>query len=304
MNNTSLKSFIAWGLFFIIIIIFLNYYYDSQISLEHFKQIKISDSLVLFFLISLYFFKYYRWRILNRMFGIKLKFGPELIIYIKSLALTFSPGKLGDFIRCYFIIETFDYEIKRTAFPIILEKLFEFGSLILLFFYLLNIKMFALLLLFILILYHHPPQSLIKSISQSLSKIKFTKRYYEVIADYKKSFPVSPGKTKYLLIVFISFFIWIIEIILFLSVIKIFTDNYQIIGITEAYISSVFYGTISFLPAGTGVSEISLAHYLETDTYLSEFALIITFLTRILTVWLPIFAGLVFILINKRNINN
>ena len=93
-------------------------------------------------LCGVYALKSWRWQILNRAFGVNTSFGTALLFYLAAGFLSvFTPGRLGEFAKIYFLKQKYGIDTARATSSVILDRIWDvlvlsiFGSISLALFY-------------------------------------------------------------------------------------------------------------------------------------------------------------------------
>jgi len=229
--------------------------------------------------------------------SIEINKSDSFIIFMSSLAFSFSPGKMGDLVKSYMMKELKGISTKKTVPIIFAERMTEIFSLIVLvilgleyvnvgiFIPILTFFVFALLLFLIL------NQRTINIILRIFGKIRFIQKYIEPINisinNSKELFRPKP----FILMMLLSISIWIIESFAFYLILVSFDLNIAVLWSFFTYLFSVFIGSISFLPAGLGITDGSITFLLSNNGISKDISVGIALLMRIATLWFPIIIG-------------
>jgi len=221
---------------------------------------------------------------------------------MSALALSFSPGKMGDFVKSYMMKELKGISTKKTVPIIFAERMTEIFSLIILvilglqyvnegiFIPILTFLVLALLLILIL------NQRTIDILLRIFGKIKYIQKYIEPINisinNSKELFRPKP----FILMMLLSISIWIIESFAFYLILVSFDLNIAVLWSFFTYLFSMFIGSISFLPAGLGITDGSITFLLSNNGISKDISIGTALLIRISTLWFPLIFGAFYML--------
>jgi len=246
--------------------------------------------------------------------NIEIKISESFIIFMSSLALSFTPGKIGDLVKSYMMKELRGISTKKTIPIIFAEKMTEILALIILVIlgldflnsgtYLPILTFIVFITLLILIL-NKNTMDLILGV---LGKIKYIQKYIEPINisinNSKELFRPKP----FILMLFLSISIWIVESFAFYLILVSFDLNIAVLWSFFTYLFSVFIGSISFLPAGLGITDGSITLLLSNNGISKDISIGTALLIRIATLWFPLIIGAFYMLkynrILKKKVHN
>ncbi|HIG87946.1 MAG TPA: flippase-like domain-containing protein [Planctomycetes bacterium] len=99
-----------------------------QASLQRLQPQRLFAALGLVFLG--YILRFARWELYRNCVGVELARGPSFLIFLSGLALTVSPGKLGEAFKCVLLKEETGAPISHTAPIVLAERLTDLLSLL------------------------------------------------------------------------------------------------------------------------------------------------------------------------------
>ncbi len=298
LKNSISKNIFISVVVTILIYLVLSLFVDIKSVIHAFTSFKWQYSA---FILSLIFFtfllKFLKWQYYLRFMSIEINKSDSFIIFMSSLAFSFSPGKMGDLVKSYMMKELKGISTKKTIPIIFAERMTEIFSLIVLvilgleyvnvgiFIPILTFFVFALLLFLIL------NQRTINIILRIFGKIRFIQKYIEPINisinNSKELFRPKP----FILMMLLSISIWIVESFAFYLILVSFDLNIAVLWSFFTYLFSVFIGSISFLPAGLGITDGSITFLLSNNGISKDISVGIALLMRIATLWFPIIIG-------------
>jgi uncharacterized protein (TIRG00374 family) len=112
----------------------------------------------------------------------------------------------------------------------------------------------------------------------------------------------------FFLMFLLSLLIWIIEAAAFFIIIYGFQINIGVSGTFFTYFFSIFVGSVSFFPAGLGITDGSIAILLTNYGIHESISISVALIIRVATLWFAMLVGSISMLIvirrNKNLINN
>ena len=225
---------------------------------------------------------------------------------MSSLALSLTPGKLGDLIKSFLVNKMNGYPVRKSVPIIFAERITDFLSLVFLAFvgaYIFNHDKILILVtgaFFIGIIFLISRKNLSLKILNGLEKINFLKKSVQNLIDaYINSFimlrPVPLVK-----MFFLSLVSWLIECFGFYIILSNFSKEISIFLSTFIYTFSMILGSISMLPAGLGLTEGSLTVMIVEQGISKENAVAATLLIRLVTLWFSIAVGIIALAVYNR----
>jgi uncharacterized protein (TIRG00374 family) len=219
-------------------------------------------------------------------------------IFIGGLVMSITPGKMGELVKSYLIKEYNGTNIHRSAPIILVERLSDFVSLLIvamigaLYFgfgrtiVLITLVIFSSLLL--LLSWYKVAMPLF----QSISKIKLFHSISEkIIVAYENSYKLLKPFPLFTML-FVAAIAWMFEALGLYLILYVFETPASFFWSTFVYSFSTIVGGLTFLPGGIGPTEGSLTILLVRTNIPLNIAFVSTFLIRIATLWFALFIGI------------
>jgi uncharacterized protein (TIRG00374 family) len=247
------------------------------------------------------FIKGIRQLLLLRTIGINLKFKENLLIYLGGLSLIATPAGLGQMIKSYFLFKKYDQPILKTAPVVILER---YHDLLALFCYMVivsligNIKilqlpMFIIAILLSLGIILIKRVKIIQSIQKILSRVKYLALFSDNSSEVSNSFYLLSSEKNLFYCWLVSMAAWFFEAVGIFLCFQAFNLNIDFIFTTAFGFSSVFFGAISFIPGGTGVTELVFVQLLSSHGLELSLATAVVIFYSICSLWYSTSIGVV-----------
>jgi uncharacterized protein (TIRG00374 family) len=244
-----------------------------------------------------YFTRFLKWHYYLKVIKAKVNFGESFLVFNSALSLSFSPGKIGDLIKSVFLKESHKIEISKTASIVLVERITDFTSLLLIsiigafvFNYghgaVLAVSFFFLILITVLSV-----PSFGKKIILYLGKIKFL---HKILEPFEIAYNTSNQllfPSRLLLMTLLSLISWFFECLGFYIILINFKVQISVFGASFIYAFSTIIGAVTMLPAGIGFTEGSLTFLLIQNGSTKDIAVAATLLVRFVTLWFAVLFG-------------
>ena len=292
------------GIIIIIMIVYIGiiFYSDiSKISATFFEiRYEFVGIILSLELISLMLRSYRQKKFLESS-DIKLSFLANFKICLIGMAMLVTPGGAGMLIKSHFLKKKFGLSISKTAPTVFAERYHDFLALttILIFSLIFTFTIEAaisgviafVLLIIVYIIFTN--NKWLKKIEEKIRKIKFFKNSFPANLEITNS--VNSLKTRNSMISgwLISTILWSIDAIAIYFGFVAFNLEIGIFEAVQIFFTALMYGTISFLPAGIGVTEgIFIGLLLSNNLELSIATSLILFI-RLTTIWFYTLLGFI-----------
>lgn len=253
-----------------------------------------------------YVLRFVKWQYLLRIINIKLPAKQSFTVFLSGLAMSVTPGKVGELLKSFLLKELTGAPISRTAPIIFAERLSDGIALVVLslagmwyFEYGKQVVIFAALFLFTVILLMQFPD-FTKKIIGRFSRFKLVKGFENTLHNLVDSFNELLKPMPLLFTVGIGVVSWFFECLAFYLVFKGLEYNASLLAATFTLSFSGIVGAISMLPGGLGAAEGSILGLLVLVGVPRNIAAVATILIRFCTLWFGVLVGLLALVSNKR----
>ena len=294
-----------------IIYLLLSLYADFSNVFCAIKKFEWPYYIIILILSYLTFFtRYLKWEYYLKLLDLKIKRSDSYQIFMSSLIMSVTPGKVGDLIKSYMAKKIADIPISQTAPIILVERITEFVALIII--ALAGISLFEkwrfiVILLAIIVFGIAFLISNKRAMGWSLirlSKIKFMSKHINnlsiAIANSQKMLRPSP----FIKMILLSLISWLFEGFGFYLILIKLEVNISMIWSFFIYSFSIILGSMAMIPGGLGVTEGSLTLLLVESSVSKDIAVAATFLFRLATLWFAVFIGIISLLVYQKKIGN
>lgn len=243
--------------------------------------------------------RYIKWNYYLRRINVHIKTKDNILIFAAALAMTVTPGKIGELLKSYLIKENHNIPISQTVPLVITERLTDVFSMIILASFGALIYNYGRMVLFLIslciLIFICIVQSpkIIDEIINLLGKIKYIKKYLVSIKNFYHNMYTILKIKPLLFAIIIGIISWSFEGVIIFFTLK--AINIEISLLTSIFIFSFssVVGAISMLPGGLFIAEGSIFGLLLLEGIPKDIAIITTIITRLSTLWLGVLIGII-----------
>jgi len=253
-----------------------------------------------------YLFRFIKWHYYLKILKIDVPLVNSLLIFLSGLAMSITPGKMGELLKSYFLKEMYNESFSKSSSIIITERITDFISLVMLamvgvyFFDYGKVIVYVTGMFFLFTVILISNKKLSFYFIELLEKINLVKKY---IPRLKSFYEASNNLLKLKPLVYatvISLAAWFFECFGFYLILTNFDNSITLLWAAFVYTFSTIAGAITMLPAGIGITEGSLSLLLIDNGLKESYAVASTILIRIATLWFAVFIGLIGLLKLKK----
>ncbi|MBU0472628.1 MAG: flippase-like domain-containing protein [Bacteroidetes bacterium] len=298
MKDKISKNIFISILVLIAIYIALSFYSNFDLVLSTLASFNWKFFPIILIIIYISFLlKFIKWQYYLNLSKVKIKLSDSFQIFMASLTMSVTPGKIGEVIKSYMIKELNGTSTSSTIPIIFAEKVTEIFALIFLVVVGLSILNIGVLIPIITLIVLSIFVFLVLNTKTSnwllkkLSSIKILQKYIIPINISVQNSRLVLSPKPFALMFIMSLVIWLIECLGFYLILIKYDINISITKSFFTYLFSIFIGSISFLPAGLGITDGSITLLLSNFNVNEEIAISTAFIIRIATLWFPLIVG-------------
>jgi len=288
----SKKFFFLFGvLIFYVIFIAYSDFQEFSINISQFDFSYLPIILAFVFLGII--IKSLRQQLLYKQIKVCISFKTGILLFISGLSMIVTPGGSGELIKSYYLKKNFGYPLAKTFPTVIMERLLDLagivGILLIVGVLLDNHNIIFLMLILLstlsLIFASGKKKKLFNFLLSIIEKIPVLKKQASSFSESYQVFgELTSGKimTKTL---GLSFFVWMTDAIMIYFIFMGFNLNFDIIFSTFSVYSSLLLGSLTMVPAGIGVTEVSFVEILRGEGVDTAISTSLVILFRLVTIW-------------------
>ena len=241
-----------------------------------------------------------KWHFLLKNCEIDIPLTKSILVFLSGTAFEITPGQIGALMKSQILKTIYNIPRTKTAPIVLVEKVYDLigailasiiGIIILgVYPHLIVIAILVLAVIFFF-MYYRPASELF---FKRITKLKFFSKYIENISESYKTVQKSTNvkvATVYILLAVTYWFI--ISAAAYYILIGFDINILDYLKVLAIYVTSILLGAISFIPAGIGITEGTLAGLLTLEGIGVSAALILSVMIRILTLWYSVGVGFI-----------
>ncbi len=296
LNRTLIWTVIL-GVVTIVLVSFLADFEDTVQALRNFKIVYLPFILILTFIN--YLLRFVKWQFFLKQLDIEVPIKDSFAIFLSGLAMSVTPGKVGEILKSLLLKELRGVSISRSAPIIFAVRLSDgFALLILSLTGLLTftygreaLGATAVVMILVLIAVSNP--RLHGPFVRLCSRLPVVNKFTGVLENLMESAGQLMRPKALLITIFLGIVSWSFECIAFYLVFIGLGYKISILSATFVLAFSSIVGAVSMLPGGLGAAEGSIMGLLVKIVGVpSDIAAVSTILIRFCTLWFGVLVGL------------
>jgi len=246
-----------------------------------------------------YLLRFERWHYYLKVLDIKIPRKISYSIFFGGLIMSITPGKVGELLKSYLIKEYNGTSIHKSAPVILVERLGDFVSLLMVamvgaiyFEFGRNIVLITLIIFgaFLFGLSYRP---FAEPVIKYMSKLKLLHKISEkILVAYENSYKLLRPVPLFSMLILASI-AWGFEAFGLYVILKVFNTEATFFWSLFVYSFSTIIGGLLLVPGGIGPTEGSLTLLLVRTKIPLNISFVATFLIRVATLWFAILMGII-----------
>ena len=241
-----------------------------------------------------------KWHFLLKNCEIDIPLRKSIAVFFAGVAFEITPGQIGALIKSQLLKTSSNIPRTKTVPIIVAEKVYDLigailasiiGIIILgMDFYLIIIAILALAVIFFFMFYRPASEIFFKRIT----KTKFFSKYVDNMSEFHAIIQKSTNVKAVTICILLGVTYWfIISAAAYYTLIAFDINVLDYLTVLAIYTTSILLGAISFVPAGIGVAEGSIAGLFTLNGIDVSTALILSVMIRVLTLWFSVSVGFI-----------
>ena len=282
-----------------VIYLLLTIYADYETVLKAFENFDwIFFPVILLLSYLNYLTRFIKWDYYLRLLKVKIKRFDSFQIFMSGLVMSVTPGKFGELLKSYMVKQISGEPISRTAPIVLVERITDFVSLLLIALVGMSVYGIGGLLIigtsvvFFLLIVILTNKKITKWTLNFLSRFKFLRKYVSNILTAYESANIMLQPSPLFKMTLLSFVSWFFECFGFYLILIKFKVQISVLWASFVYAFSTILGSITMLPGGLGVTDGSLTFLLVDGGISINTAVAATFIIRAATLWFAVLVGI------------
>ena len=274
---------------------------DYNIISEKISNFKVNYlPLILFLVTASWVPVFIKWHFLLKNCEIDISLTKNIAVFLSGLAFEITPGQIGALIKSQILKTSYNIPRTKTVPIVIVEKVYDLigailasviGIIILgMEIYLIAIAISILAFIFFF-MYHKPASELFFN---RITKLKFFSKYIENISGFYETVQKSTNVRAATICILLALAYWfMVSAAAYYILISFDVNIVDYLKVLAIYSTSTLLGAISFIPAGIGITEGSIAGLFTLNGIDVSTALILSVMIRIFTLWYSVSVGFI-----------
>ncbi|PKB70469.1 MAG: hypothetical protein BZY87_10070 [SAR202 cluster bacterium Io17-Chloro-G6] len=249
-----------------------------------------------------YLLRFLRWVFFLRVLKIDAPAGVSALVFLSGLAMSITPGKAGELVKCYLLNSRTGVPVGRSAPVVVIERLTDVISVIVLGlagFALLPAPVIAVLAVALLV----SGAAMMFAVSRRASRLAslpILSRWSGLLRDSQEGFRELAAPKVMLTGVIIGVVAWFAEGLALWVILKGIGSEIDLARALPIYSAATLIGAVTALPGGLVGTEGSMLALLQQSGVARAGASAGTVLVRLFTLWFAVAVGLVALLVLRR----
>ena len=274
---------------------------DFSIISEKISNFKVNYLPLILFLVSASLVPLIiKWHFLLKNCEIDIPLTKSILVFLSGTAFEITPGQIGALMKSQILKTIYNIPRTKTAPIVLVEKVYDLigailasiiGIIILgVYPYLIVIAILVLAVIFFFMYYRPASEIFFKRVT----KTKFFSKYIDNISEFHAIIQKSTNVKVAGICILLSVTYWfIISAAAYYVLIAFDTHVLDYLTVLAIYATSILLGAISFIPAGIGITEGSIAGLFTLNGIDVSTALILSVMIRVLTLWFSVCVGFI-----------
>ena len=274
---------------------------DYNIISEKISNFKINYlPLILFFVSASWIPLIIKWHFLLKNSEVDVPLTKSIAVFFSGVAFEITPGQIGALIKSQILKTSYNIPRTKTVPIVIVEKVYDLigailasviGIIILgMEIYLIAIAISVLAFIFFF-MYHKPASELFFN---RITKLKFFSKHIENISGFYEIVQKSTNVRAATICILLALAYWfMVSAAAYYTLISFDVNILDYLKVLAIYSTSTLLGAISFIPAGIGITEGSIAGLFTLNGIDVSTALILAVMIRIFTLWYSVGVGFI-----------
>ena len=252
--------------------------------------------------LSNYLLRFLRWAFYLKVLKIEAPVGISALVFLSGLAMSITPGKAGELVKCYLLNSKTQVPVSRSAPVVVMERLTDVISVIILGltgFVLLPVPVIVVLAVALVV----SVIGLMFALSRHalrLTGLPILSKWSELLRDSQEGFKELAAPRVMVVGVAIGAVAWFAEGLALWVILRGIGSEIDLVRALPIYAAATLVGAVTALPGGLVGTEGSMLAFLQQSGVTRAGASAGTVLIRLVTLWFAVLVGLLALLALRR----
>ena len=252
--------------------------------------------------LSNYLLRFLRWAFYLKVLKIEAPVDISALVFLSGLAMSITPGKAGELVKCYLLNSKTQVPVSRSAPVVVMERLTDVISVIILGltgFVLLPVPVIVVLAVALVV----SVIGLMFALSRHalrLTGLPILSKWSELLKDSQEGFKELAAPRVMVVGVAIGAVAWFAEGLALWVILRGIGSEIDLVRALPIYAAATLVGAVTALPGGLVGTEGSMLAFLQQSGVTRAGASAGTVLIRLVTLWFAVLVGLLALLALRR----
>ena len=252
--------------------------------------------------LSNYLLRFLRWAFYLKVLKIEVPVDISALVFLSGLAMSITPGKAGELVKCYLLNSKTQVPVSRSAPVVVMERLTDVISVIILGltgFVLLPVPVIVVLAVALVV----SVIGLMFALSRHalrLTGLPILSKWSELLRDSQEGFKELAAPRVMVVGVAIGAVAWFAEGLALWVILRGIGSEIDLVRALPIYAAATLVGAVTALPGGLVGTEGSMLAFLQQSGVTRAGASAGTVLIRLVTLWFAVLVGLLALLALRR----
>ena len=252
--------------------------------------------------LSNYLLRFLRWAFYLKVLKIEAPVDISALVFLSGLAMSITPGKAGELVKCYLLNSKTQVPVSRSAPVVVMERLTDVISVIILGltgFVLLPVPVIVVLAVALVV----SVIGLMFALSRHalrLTGLPILSKWSELLRDSQEGFKELAAPRVMVVGVAIGAVAWFAEGLALWVILRGIGSEIDLVRALPIYAAATLVGAVTALPGGLVGTEGSMLAFLQQSGVTRAGASAGTVLIRLVTLWFAVLVGLLALLALRR----
>ena len=244
--------------------------------------------------VSNFLLRFLRWAFYLKVLRIEAPIGISGLVFLSGLAMSITPGKAGELVKCYLLNGKTGVPVSRSAPAVVMERLTDVISVIILGltgFVLLPVPVIMVLAAALVVTVAGLMFAVSRQASR-LTRMPLLSRWSAMLQDSQEGFKELAAPRVMSVAVAIGAVAWFAEGLALWVILKGIGSEIDLVRALPIYAAATLVGAVTALPGGLVGTEGSMLAFLQQSGVTRAGASAGTVLIRLVTLWFAVLVGL------------
>ena len=251
---------------------------------------------------SNYLLRFLRWAFYLKVLKIEAPVDISALVFLSGLAMSITPGKAGELVKCYLLNSKTQVPVSRSAPVVVMERLTDVISVIIL-----GLTGFVLLPIPVIVVLASALVVSVIGLMFALSRhtlrltgLPILSKWSELLRDSQEGFKELAAPRVLVVGVAIGAVAWFAEGLALWVILRGIGSEIDLVRALPIYAAATLVGAVTALPGGLVGTEGSMLAFLQQSGVTRAGASAGTVLIRLVTLWFAVLVGLLALLALRR----